>query len=81
MSTQTHLPPKCSFSSDFGHFNLKILENAKMAYVTKILKYHNFGGTSPADFSTAGDPSPRPSVFDAHVFNAYFCAVVVVILL
>ena len=26
----------------------------------KILKYRNFWGTSPADFSTAGDASPRP---------------------
>ena len=28
--------------------------------IKKLLKYHNFGGTSPADFSTAGDVSPRP---------------------
>ena len=25
MGTQTHLPPKFSFSSDFGHFILKML--------------------------------------------------------
>ena len=30
MGTQTHLPPKFSFSSDFGHLILKILENAKL---------------------------------------------------
>ena len=30
MGTQTHLPPKFSFSSDFGHFILKMLENAKL---------------------------------------------------
>ena len=28
MGTQTHLPPKFSFSSDFGHFIWK-MENAK----------------------------------------------------
>ena len=33
MGTQTHLPPKLSFSSDFGHFIWKMLENAKFAYV------------------------------------------------
>ena len=27
--TQTHLPPKFSFSSDFGHFILKMLENTE----------------------------------------------------
>ena len=27
--TQTHIPPQFSFSSDFGHFMLKILKNAK----------------------------------------------------
>ena len=26
---QTHLPPKLSFSSDFGYFILKMLKNAK----------------------------------------------------
>ena len=26
MGTQTHLPPKFSFSSDFGHFILKMVE-------------------------------------------------------
>ena len=29
IGTQTHLSPKFSFSSDFGHFILKMLENAK----------------------------------------------------
>ena len=29
IGTQTYLPQKFSFSSDFGHFNLKMLENAK----------------------------------------------------
>ena len=29
MGTEVHLPPKFSFSSDFGHFILKMLENAK----------------------------------------------------
>ena len=30
IGTQTHLPQKFSFSSDFGHFILKMLENAKL---------------------------------------------------
>ena len=49
MGTQTYLPPKFSFSSDFGHFILKMLENAKFAYVSgkRILKYHNFWGDIP----------------------------------
>ena len=29
MGTQTNPPPKFSFSSDFGHFILKMLKNAK----------------------------------------------------
>ena len=49
MDTQTHLPPKFSFSSDFGHFILKMLENAIVANVLrkKIIKYHNFWGDVP----------------------------------
>ena len=31
--TQTHLPPIFSFSSDFGHFILKMEENAEFSYV------------------------------------------------
>ena len=40
MGTQTHLPPKFSLSSDFGHFISKMLDNAKVANVSrkKILK-------------------------------------------
>ena len=30
IGTRTHLPPKFSFSSDFGHFILKMVENAKL---------------------------------------------------
>ena len=32
---QTHLPQKISFSSDFGHFILKMVENAKLSYVSR----------------------------------------------
>ena len=41
--------PKFSFSSDFGHFISKMLENAKFANVSRkrILKYHNFWGNVP----------------------------------
>ena len=35
MGTQTHLPPKFIFSSDFGHFISKMLENAKFANVPR----------------------------------------------
>ena len=54
--------PKIWFSSDFGHFILKMVENAIFLSVSrkKVLKYHFWGGgTYPADFSTAGDASPR----------------------
>ena len=68
MGTQTHLPPKFSFSTDFGHFISKVLENAKFANVSrkKILKYHNFWRDVPADFSTVGTRPPAPA-FDTHV--------------
>ena len=32
IDTQTHLPPKFNFSSDLGHFVLKMFENAKKRY-------------------------------------------------
>ena len=65
MGAQTHLPQKINFSSDFGQFISKMLENAKFANVTrkKILKYHNVWG----------DASPRPPAFDAHECLACFC--------
>ena len=46
IGTQTHLPPKFSFSSDFDHLILNMVENAKLSYVSrkKMLKYHNFWG-------------------------------------
>ena len=49
MCTQTHLHPNLCFSSDFGHFIYKMLENANFANVLrkKILKYHNFWGDVP----------------------------------
>ena len=70
IGTQTHLPPKFSFSSDFGQFILEMVENAKLSCVKKNdaeISYF-LGGTSPADFSTAGDASarPPPPAFDAH---------------
>ena len=33
MGTETNLPPKFIFSSDFGHFFLKMFDYAKMLYV------------------------------------------------
>ena len=35
MGTQIRLPPKSSLSSDFNHFILKLLENAKFLYVSR----------------------------------------------
>ena len=44
MGTQTHLPQKFIFSSDSGHFILKMLDYSKLLYVSgkKLLKYNNF---------------------------------------
>ena len=35
IGAQTHLPKKFSFSSDFGHLILKMLENAKNTFQEK----------------------------------------------
>ena len=43
IGTQTHLPPKFSFFSDFGHFILKMVVNSQVSR-KKILKYQNFWG-------------------------------------
>ena len=52
--------PKFIFSSDFGHFILNMLDYSNNLHMSrkKLLKYHNFWGASPANFSTAGDASP-----------------------
>ena len=64
IGTQTHLPQKFSFSSDFGHFILKILENAEKKFQEK--SYWNIqisGGSAPAFFKVRGSwPPPPPSV-------------------
>ena len=73
--TQTHLSPKSIFSLDFGHFILKMFDYSKIVHVSrkKLLKYHDFWGTSPADFSTAGDVSPRPPpTFGTHAYGKHF---------
>ena len=59
---QTHLPPNFDFSSDFGHFILKISENLKILIRTqkKILKSRDFWGTSPRNFGPVGGRVPRP---------------------
>ena len=61
---RAHLPSKFSFSSDFCHFVLKMLVNAKFSFVSRKndTEISEFLGPSPADFSTAGDASPRPPV-------------------
>ena len=68
VGTQTHLPLKFSFSTDFGHFISKMLENAKFANVS-IKRCWNViisGGTSPLIFRLRGTRPPRPPAFDAH---------------
>ena len=48
IGSQVHLPPKFSFSPDFGHFIWKMLENAKFSDMSKkILKYHYSWGDVP----------------------------------
>ena len=66
MSTQTHISQQFSFSSGFGHFIFKMLENAKFNHSQEknLLKYPNFWGDAPADFS-AGGRVPRPHAFGA----------------
>ena len=63
IGTQTHLPPKFSFSSDFGHFILKMLENTKNERFnikfTEICKF--LWESTPAVFKSAGVLTPRPS--------------------
>ena len=64
LGTQTHLrpPPKFNFSSDFGHFILKMLKNANIFNVSrkKILKYPNFWGYWPAVNKSAGGFNSAP---------------------
>ena len=67
MGTEVHLPPKFSFSSDFGHFVLKMLENAKFSCVKK--KRYYMRDKKTADFSAAGDTSPVPPALDAHIWH------------
>ena len=74
ISTQSHLPPKFSFSSDFGHFILKILENAKIYVLRKkILKYPNFCGGRPRGFLKCGG-TPATPVGDAPAEMHYLIA-------
>ena len=73
MGTQTHLPLKFCFSSDFGLLILKILESAKLPVnkitkyesIKKLMKYPHFWGTFPADFSTGGTRPPSPPPLSA----------------
>ena len=63
MGTQIHLPPKSSLSSDFNHFILKLLENAKFVYVSR-KKYWNIliSGGRPLLIFNCGDASPVPQL-------------------
>ena len=62
IGTQTHLPPKFSFSSDFGHFILKMMENAKIVHMgQKKAEISSFlGGTSPQIVRLRGARLPVP---------------------
>ena len=74
MGTQTHLPPKFSFSSDFGHFNLKMLKNSKFSFVSrkKVPEISSFLGDVPRRFLDWGTHPPSPA-FDAHGNQCSFC--------
>ena len=62
IGTQTHLPPKCSFSSDFSYFIWKMVENAKLSCVkkkgTEISSF--LGGRPPLIFRLRGTRPPVP---------------------
>ena len=67
IGTKTHLPPKFSFSLDFGHFRY-FENNVKCKILIRVKKEVTemslvSGGTSPADFSTGGDAPPRSPGF------------------
>ena len=66
---QNHLPPNSNFSSDFGHFILKILEDLKIfTNMNKsFFKNRNFWGDTPTEFRTGGGHVPGiPLGGDAH---------------
>ena len=85
MGTHTHLPPKVSFSSDFGNFFENVGKCKILIRVNKQQKQSCWNilissGTSPADFSTGRDashrpPSPRfrrPCTHQCHI-NEHLC--------
>ena len=57
---RNHLPPNSDFSSDFGHFILKTLENLKiLANMHEIFfKNRDIWGAMPPELRTRGDTSP-----------------------
>ena len=76
MGTQTHLPPKFSVTSDFGHFILKMLKNAKFLICvkkkdTEISSVLGGGGCRPPLISGRERDAREsiilvPPAFDAH---------------
>ena len=70
MGTETNLPPKLMFSSDFSHFILEMLDYAK--FYTRCIKKRSCwnsiisGGTSPRWFLDCGGRVHRPPAFGAH---------------
>ena len=64
---ETHLPPNSDFSSDFGHFILKIVKKNYSfgKFLKENLEKSGFGGDVPPEFRTGrGDASPTAA---AHV--------------
>ena len=62
IGTQTHLPQKFSFSSDFGHLIWKMLGKCKIVYVSRKIywnRYLNFWGDRPRGFQKCGGRDPR----------------------
>ena len=59
----THLPLKSDFSSDFGHFILKILKFSKILFFQKknLVKNDDFGADVPLSIQNVGGcPSSSP---------------------
>ena len=75
MGTQSHLPPNSIFSSDFGHFILKMLDYSKMlgtCVKKKVAEMSQFLGGRPPLISRLRGRVPRPPAFWAHAYGMRF---------
>ena len=65
---QTHLPPDSGFSSDFGHFILKILKNDNYQFFQKNIENHDFWADIPPKTLNRTDMSVVLPARDAQVY-------------